>query len=594
MKGVKRMFKLFKLGDKKTKALAVFSLIFVALQGIFEGLQATMLASVLEVLNNTSSVDVQAYWIRTGLLLANAVMGFICGILGSWFGTKSSLLLAETIRHDMFYKASTLSFADIDRISTSSILTRITNDVQKYQMSMQLVLALFIRAPIMFAFGIVASFIKSWMFGLIFGVIMIIILLGFIIVSKTVIPAFDKVQTEIDNSNIVVRENVLGMKVIKSFCLEDQQAKRFDQYNKSLRKSNTKAWVGFGIVLPLVNCIIYTAISLIFIFAGQMLISGTGASSAITQAADVYELVNLLMITLSSVIISGMVIINCVRAMPSARRINEFLAIEPSIQNSKQPKVLDPKHLDIEFKHVDFKYFANAKNCVLNDINLKIKQGEMVGIVGPTGSGKTSLINLISRLYDMHDQKGSLTIGGIPVKEIDLNSLQDNVGVVLQERILFSGTIRENLKYGNQKASDAELLAAAKIACADSTIRHKKGGLSGVVEQRGRNFSGGQQQRLCIARTLLKKPNILILDDSTSALDMLTEARLQANIRQEMKGMTTIIVAQRISSVKDCDHIVVMEHGRIVGYGNHDSLRKSNQLYRSIVVSQMGKEGLTK
>ncbi|MCQ3915335.1 MAG: ABC transporter ATP-binding protein/permease [Mycoplasmoidaceae bacterium] len=301
------------------------------------------------------------------------------------------------------------------------------------------------------------------------------------------------------------------------------------------------------------------------------------------------------MITLASVIISCMVIINCVRAQPSCNRINELLALEPSIKNCSNPKKLDSKHLDIEFKNINFRYFDDAKQNVLKDINLKIKHGEMVGIVGPTGSGKTSLINLISRLYDLPSNcKGSLTIGGIPVKEIDLNSLQENVGVVLQERILFSGTIKYNLLYGNVKASDADLMKAARIACADTIINEKKGKLNGVVEQRGRNFSGGQQQRLSITRTLVKKPNILILDDSTSALDMLTEARLQANIRKEMKGMTTIIVAQRISSVKDCDHIVVMDKGRIVGYGDHDSLRKSNALYRSIVVSQMGKEGLTK
>ncbi|MCQ3914367.1 MAG: ABC transporter ATP-binding protein/permease [Mycoplasmoidaceae bacterium] len=290
-----------------------------------------------------------------------------------------------------------------------------------------------------------------------------------------------------------------------------------------------------------------------------------------------------------------MVIINCVRAQPSAKRVQKLLDLEPSIKNSPNAKKLDKKNLDIEFKNVNFKYFENANKYVLQDINLKIKQGEMVGIVGPTGSGKTSLINLISRLYDIpKNTKGSLKIGGIPIKEIDLNSLQDNVGVVIQERILFSGTIKYNLLYGDQKATDADLMAAAKIACADHIINSKKGKLNGVVEQRGRNFSGGQQQRLCITRTLVKKPNILILDDSTSALDMLTEAKLQANIRKEMKGMTTIIVAQRISSVKDCDHIVVMDKGRIVGYGDHNSLRKSNALYRSIVVSQMGKEGLTR
>lgn len=585
------MFKLFKLANKKTKVLAIFALIFVALQGVFEGLQTMMLANILTVLKaEIHSIDQQQFWFHTVMLLTNAILSFVCGIFGSWFGTKSSLLLAESIRHKMFYKSATLSFGDIDRISTSSILTRITNDVQKYQIAMQLALALFIRAPIMFFYGIVASFVKNWMFGLLFTAIMLLMIGSFAIVARKIVPAFEKVQKEIDNANVVVRENVLGMKVIKSFCLEEQQAKRFAISNEKLRKQNTKAWVGFGFVFPLINCIMNIAVAAIFLIGGSQFVKGH-----LEEAADIYELFNLLMVTLASVIISCMVIINCIRALPSARRIQELIDANPSITNCKNPVKLDPKKLDIEFKNLNFKYFDDAEKPVLKDINLKIKQGEMVGIVGPTGSGKTSLISLISRLYDFKENgRSKLTIGGIPIKKIDLNSLEDNIGVVIQEKILFSGTIRDNLKYGDQKATDEELMKFAKIACADTVIADKKGGLSGEVEQRGRNFSGGQQQRLSITRTLVKKPNILILDDSTSALDMLTEAKLQANIRKEMKGMTTIIVAQRISSVKDCDHIVVMDKGEIVGYGTHKSLRKNNALYRSIVVSQMGKEGLTK
>ena len=572
------------------------ALIFVALQGVFEGFQTTMLARVITLIPTEAGVQVEwgRYWLATSMLLVNAIASLVFGGLGSWIGTKASLLSAETIRHEMFYRASKLSFGDIDKVTTSSIITRITNDVQKYQIAMQLALALFIRAPIMFFYGIITSFVRFWMFGLMFLGIMLLIIIGFIVVAKTVIPAFERVQYEIDNANIVVRENVLGMRVIKSFCLEEQQNKRFDESNTKLRKQNTKAWIGFAIILPLINSIMNVAGASIFMIAGATIVNDD-LKFKIETVGNIYEIFNLLMVTLASVIISCMVVINCVRAQPSCKRIQQLLDLEPSIKNCANPKKLDPKHLDIEFKNVNFKYFENAQQSVLKDINLKIKQGEMVGIVGPTGSGKTSLINLISRLYDLpENSRGSLTIGGIPVKQIDLNSLQANVGVVLQERILFSGTIKYNLLYGNQKATDADLMKAARIACADQIIEGKKGKLNGVVEQRGRNFSGGQQQRLSITRTLVKKPNILILDDSTSALDMLTEARLQANIRKEMKGMTTIIVAQRISSVKDCDHIVVMDKGRIVGYGDHDSLRKSNALYRSIVVSQMGKEGLTK
>lgn len=594
------MFKLFKISNRKTKVLSVLALIFVALQGVFEGLQTTMLARVITLIptSHESGIpidfDWNQYWFATCMLLVNAIASLLSGILGSWLGTKASLLSAETIRHEMFYRASKLSFGDIDKVTTSSIITRITNDVQKYQVALQLALALFVRAPIMFFYGIITSFVRFWMFGLMFLGIMLFIIGGCFVVAKKVVPAFDRVQYEIDNANIVVRENVLGMRVIKSFCLEEQQAKRFDVSNQRLRRQNTNAWIGFAVILPFINSIMNIAGAAIFMIAGSTIVNND-ALFKVKDVGTIYEIFNLLMVTLASVIISCTVVINCLRAFPSCKRINELLALEPSIKNCNSPRILNPEKLDIVFKNINFKYFENAKKYVLKDINLKIKQGEMVGIVGPTGSGKTSLINLISRLYDLPEKcKGSLTIGGLPIRKIDLNSLQSNIGVVLQERILFSGTIKYNLLYGNQLATDDELMNAARIACADSIINEKKGKLDGEVEQRGRNFSGGQQQRLCITRTLVKKPNILILDDSTSALDMLTEAKLQANIRKEMKGMTTIIVAQRVSSVKDCDHIVVMDKGKIVGYGTHDSLRKSNELYRSIVVSQMGKKGLTK
>ncbi|XQP55742.1 MAG: ABC transporter ATP-binding protein [Mycoplasmoidaceae bacterium] len=592
------MFRLFKMSNRKTKVLAVLALIFVALQGVFEGLQTTMLSDIIIIVTPIETTptpeELRLFWLATSMLMMNAILALVFGILGSWIGTKASLLSAETVRHNMFYKASTLSFGDIDKVTTSSIITRITNDVQKYQIAVQLALALFIRAPIMFFYGIITSFVRFWMFGMLFLGIMLLIILGFVVVAKVVVPAFERVQYEIDNANVVVRENVLGMRVIKSFCLEEKQAERFDTYNKRLKKQNTKAWIGFACILPLINSIMNAAGASIFMIAGATVINDN--LQFISSVGKIYEIFNLLMVTLASVLISCMVIINCVRAQPSCYRVLKLLKMKPSIRNSKDARKLNPKHLDIQFKNVNFKYFENARKPVLRNINLKIKQGEMVGIVGPTGSGKTSLINLISRLYDLQKENnaGSVTIGGIPVNEIELDSLQDNVGVVLQERILFSGTIKYNLLYGKQDATDKELMNAAKIACADEIINEKEGKLNAVVEQRGRNFSGGQQQRLCITRTLLKKPNILILDDSTSALDMLTEAKLQANIRQQMKGMTTIIVAQRISSVKDCDHIVVMEKGQIVGYGNHDTLRKSNRLYRSIVVSQMGREGLTK
>lgn len=588
------MFKLFKQSTKKTKLLALFAIFFVACQGVFEGLQTKMLATILGILQeNPSDPNKYKFWLWTCFLLGNAIFALLCGLLGSWFGTKASLLSAETIRRNMFIKTANLSFIDIDRISTSSILTRITNDVQKYQLALQMILALFIRAPIMFFYGIISSFLKSWLFGLIFLGIMTIIIFGFALIAKSIVINTDKAQAQIDNVNIVVRENALGMRIIKSFNLQKQQQDRFNIYSTNLYKYNTKAWIVFGLILPLLNMLIYLSIGSIFLLSGYMFLNGKLSNAVNVQF--VYEIVNLLMMTLISVILSCSITVTCIRAIPSCRRIRKLLSLTPTIKNAVDCKKLSPNNLDIEFHNVNFKYFDQSEKFVLHNINLKIKQGETLGIVGPTGSGKTTLVNLISRLYDFKETKKSfLKIGGLRIKEIDLQSLQEYIGVVLQEKILFSGTIKYNLLYGNRHASDDQIMHFAKIACADTIINNKQHKLNAIVDQRGRNFSGGQQQRLCITRTLLKQPRILILDDATSALDMITEAHLQQNIRNEFKGITTIIVAQRISSIKNCDHIVVMEAGEIVGYGTHKSLCKHNNFYQSIVISQMGKEGLDK
>ena len=589
------MFKLFKQSTRLTKCLAFVAIFFVACQGVFEGLQTRMLATILGILQENSSGNPNKYnfWLWTFFLLGNAICALLFGLLGSWFGTKASLLSAETIRRNMFIKATSLSFIDIDDISTSSILTRITNDVQKYQLALQLVLALFIRAPIMFFYGVISSFCRSWLFGLIFLGIMTIIIFGFTFIVKSVVVATDNAQKQIDNVNVVVRENALGMRIIKSFNLQKQQQERFNIYNTNLCKYNTKAWVVFCLILPLINMVIYISIGCILLLSGHMFLNGQ--LSTTTNVKFIYEIVNLLMMTLISVILSCSIIVTCMRTIPSCCRINELFAISPSIKNDVNCKKLQSNNLNIEFRNINFKYFNQSEKFVLKNINLKIKQGEMLGIVGPTGSGKTTLVNLISRLYDFKETKNSfLKIGGIPIKKIDLNSLQEYIGVVLQEKILFSGTIKYNLLFGNPNASDEQIMHFAKIACADTIINNKENKLNAIVDQRGRNFSGGQQQRLCITRTLLKQPKILILDDATSALDMITEAHLHQNIRNKLKGITTIIVAQRISSIKKCNHIVVMDAGKIVGYGTHRSLCKDNNFYRSMVISQTGKAGLFK
>lgn len=581
------MFKLLKFAKGKSKTLMILSIIFIFFQAILDVAQPLALMFIIQFTLKESEwmFSISAFWPLIGIMLALAIFSLGFGVLGSYWGSKSSLIISQNIRQGMFARVQALSFSDIDKVTASSLITRLTNDVQKFQITLQMVFTMLIKAPFLLIGGLVISFYSDWTMGLI--MIGVIIVLGscISIVAWKGMPLFDAMQKNVDENNKVMRENILGMRVVKTFCLENEQQKRYDVCSNNLKNNSTKAQIIFALLMPVISICFDVTISIILLVGGITAVD----KNSLDFVADMYMMVNILFMVLSAVIISLMVIINVSRSRPSRIRINEILSMKTSIRNNSAAKHLD-KELDIEFKNVNFKYDPKAEEYVLKNINCKFKHGQSIGIVGGTGSGKTSLISLIPRLYDLTE--GSVTIGGNEVKDIDLKSLRSKVGVVIQENILFSGTIKSNLLYGKQNATINELDEACQIACADDFINSQIEKYDSVVEQRGRNFSGGQRQRISIARTIVKRPQILILDDSTSALDLATEAALQRNLKQNLTDCTTIIVAQRISAVKDCDQILVMEAGEITGQGTHEDLKKNNKIYRSIVLSQLGQEGL--
>ncbi len=586
------MFRLLKYSKGKAKFLMILSISFIFIQSLFDIIQPIMLTCIMsftdDTINDINILNIwkipatdQVFWLLIGLMGVFAIMSLLFGVIGTYAGSKSSLLIAKNIREGMFAKVQTLSFIDIDKVTSSGLVTRITNDVQKFQITLQMINTMLIKAPFLLIGGLIISFTTNYIIGLIMLATIIILCVCISLVAKKGIPYFDKVQTGIDETNKVMRENVLGMRVVKTFCLEKVQQERYNKCSSEVKNNNTKAQIMFALMMPVISLTFQMTIAIILLTCG-ITMDGNGP--------QVFGMVQVLFLVLSAVIIGLMVIINASRSRPSRIRINQILSMEPSIKDVDNPKKLDEKNLLIEFKDVNFKYELDAEEYVLKNINLQIKPGEFVGIVGGTGSGKTTLISLISRLYDIHE--GVVTISGVDIKETSTQDLRKNIGVVIQENILFSGTIKSNLLYGDQNATEKDLDEACEIACAKEFISSLSAKYNSPVEQRGRNFSGGQRQRLSISRTLVKKPNILILDDSTSALDMATEAKLQGNLKAKMADCTKIIVAQRISAVKDCDKIIVLENGEIVGLGDHDKLRKTNKQYRSIVLSQLGEEGL--
>ncbi len=516
------------------------------------------------------------------LMILTAVLMMAGGIGGAYFASKASVNFAADLRNDMYEHVQMFSFSNIDKFSTGSLVTRMTNDVTQVQNLINMAMRMCLRAPGMMIAALIMTITISPKMSTVFLVSVPLMLVTVALIIKTGFPRFAKVQEKVDNLNNKVQENVTNVRVVKSFVREDFETEKFMEASGGLKNSVLSAMRVMIFMEPVLTFFMNATIIAVILFGGRIVLQGELSvgqlSSFLTYVSQI--LFSLMMVTFMLMFSS--------RALASGRRILEVLNEEPDIKDSedadRDAKVTDGS---IEFRDVTFRYYKDSAESVLNHINLKIPDGATVGIIGSTGSGKTTLVSMIPRLYDVDE--GEVLVGGVNVKNYTMVNLRDGVGCVLQKNTLFSGTIAENLRWGDEEASDEEVKHYAELAQADKFVKTFAEGYDTEIEQGGTNVSGGQKQRLCIARTLLKKPKILILDDSTSAVDTATEAQIRAAFRNELKGSTKIIIAQRIGSVMDADMIVVMNEGVITGVGTHEELLETNVEYREIYDSQTGK-----
>ena len=525
-----------------------------------------------------------------GLLVLYALISLIFGIASAVLASYAATGFARNLRHDMYYKVQEYDFANIDKFSTASIVTRLTSDVANIQMTFQMMIRMAIRCPMMLILATANAFSVSPRLCIIYCVVLPLMGLGLFILIRMVFPVFDRVFRTYDKLNNVVQENVHGIRVVKSFVRENRETDKFTSVSESIYKDFCKAEQTMAFGNPLMQFAVYTCILVIsFVGATMVVASGNNAAMGLTTG----QLTSMFTFTtqiLSSLMMLSMVFVMVTMSRAPMRRTTEILTEEPELKNHENP-VETVKDGSVDFENVSFRYSKTADRAALENINLHIASGMTVGILGGTGSSKSTLVQLIPRLYDVTE--GSIKVGGVDVRDYDVRRLRDAVSMVLQKNVLFSGTIRENLRWGNPNATDAEMVHACQIACADEFIRSFPDGYDTHIEQGGTNVSGGQKQRLCIARALLKRPKILILDDSTSAVDTRTDASIRQALAGEIPETTKVIIAQRIASVQACDLILVMDGGRIVAQGKHDELLQTSDIYREVYESQT-KDLLTK
>ena len=571
-----------------------------AILSLFQPVTLQMMINLIPDLTNGSGPWNQ-YWMWLGVLAAVSVLALVAGIASFFTASKSSLLAVQYMRDAVYGHVLSYSFNEYDKVSTASIINRVTKDAQNIQVTFQMMISVLVQAIFMFFGGIIISFILAanqnvvWMGAIVLGLV-VIMALSAILMIKRVMPLFEKQQIAFDKCAAVMRQNILGVRVVKSFLLQDVQANEYDEANNEYRQHSVKALVWLAPLIIVVQFILNFAIAALMLAGGLVVKSKVDAGGGGAEAADealvlatnIYTIIQTITSVLIAVVLGCGVLAMTVRSLPSFRRIAELFKINGTIVNSDKAVDFNEDNYDIEYKGVSFKYDLNAKEKVLKDINFTIKKGQTLGIIGATASGKTSLINLIPRLYDATE--GSVSIGGVNVKDIKLETLRKNIKVGIQELILFSGDIKYNIAYGKPDATELEIEEACKNACAWEFIEKTDDKLNGIVEQRGRNFSGGQKQRLCLARAIIGKPKILILDNVTSALDMITEKRVNDNINRELPDTIKIIVSQRISSMINADKIIVMENGGIEAIGNHEYLLQHSNIYKEIAESQLKKE----
>ena len=560
---------------KEYKWASIATPVFMLLEVAVDTIIPLLMASIID--NGVNMGDTRHIYIMGVWMIVAALFGLLTGCLGAKYGAKAAMGFGKNLRAAMFRNIQTFSFANIDRFSSASLVTRMTTDVTNIQNAYMMLLRMAMRAPASIICAMAMSFFISPRLATIYLIAVIVLGALLLYISKAAMKYFDRAFKRYDDLNESVQENVSAIRVVKAYVREDYEKKRFSKAAQNIYDVFVKAESLVVYNSPLMQFTVYACILLISWLGAHMVVSST------LTTGDLMALLTYCMNILMNLMMLSMVFVMISLSLASARRISEVLNEQSTLHNPKEP-LYDVPDGSISFKHVTFRYSDTAETPVLSDINLDIKSGETIGIIGGTGSSKSSLVNLISRLYDT--DTGSVIVGGHDVREYDMDTLRNKVAVVLQQNVLFSGTILENLRWGDKNATTDECIEACKMACADDFIESFPDKYNTYIEQGGTNVSGGQKQRLCIARALLKKPRILILDDSTSAVDTATDSKIRAALAKTIPGTTKLIIAQRISSVMDADRIIVMNDGKVDGFDTHENLLKNNEIYRDVYDSQ--------
>lgn len=573
---------------REYKKASILSPIFVAFEVVLEVAVPFIMSMLVDYMQkNENNLNINTIIMYGGILLGLAILSLLFGFLAGKYCAEASTGFAKNLRKDMFYAIQDYSFTNIDKFSTSSLVTRMTTDITNIQMAYMLVIRTAIRAPLMIIFALIMSFTINTYLALIFLIMVPLIATGLILIFKKAHPIFIKVFKKYDKLNNTVQENVRGIRTVKSFVREDYETEKFKKSSNDIKEDFIVAEKILSFNNPLMNFAIYCTTLIISLLGSMVIVNSLDGTVAFKfgqlSTGQLSSLITYTTQILMALMMVSMIVVMITMSITSAERICEVLNEKSDLTNPENP-IMEVKNGDIEFKNVNFSYCGSEDKLSLKNINLKLKSGQTLGIIGGTGSSKSTLVSLIPRLYDTSD--GEVLVGDINVKDYDIETLRNNVAMVLQKNVLFSGTIKENLRWGNENATDEELIEAAKLAQADSFIQTFPDKYDTFIEQGGTNVSGGQKQRLCIARALLKKPKILILDDSTSAVDTKTDALIRKAMKENIPNTTKIIIAQRTSSVMDADLICVLDRGKICGLGTHEELLKTNAIYQEVYYSQ--------
>ncbi len=569
-----RMLKVFLQCVREYKAATVFSLLFISGESVIECLIPFITSNLIDAIQ--TGADLPSI-LKSGLiLLALALLSLACGTIAGFASAKASVGFAKNLRKDLFYRVQDYSFENIDKFSSSSLVTRMTTDVSNVQMSYMMLIRIAVRAPLMLIFSVIMAFIMGGSLALSFVVIIPLLVCGLLLVARYAMPAFRRVFKKYDRLNESIEENVRGMRVVKGFSRENYEKEKFKDAAEDIRKDFTYAERIVALNSPLMQFCVYFNMIFVLTVGAYLVVRGGGS---VVGVGDITAMMTYGMQILMQLMMLSMIYVTLTMSGESMKRIAEVLDETPSLGNPPDP-VTTVRDGSIDFNNVNFKYSSKAKRYALSDVDIHIKSGMTVGIIGGTGSGKSSFVQLIPRLYDVTE--GAVQVAGIDVRNYDVETLRSAVAMVLQKNLLFSGTIKENLRWGNDNATEEEIREACILAQADDFIRSFPDGYDTYIEQGGTNVSGGQKQRLCIARALLKKPKILILDDSTSAVDTKTDALIRSGFKKFIPETTKIIIAQRIASVQDADMIIVLDNGTVSAVGTHGELLQSSEIYREV------------